>query len=222
MRGGRSRWSFSACVARDEASAPSHNGPGAQRSTPLTLKSMCSACARRPGPRAEIVEACSAAAALHLGDAFERLQSTNQDTSAYARHFGTDVEHEVVAVREVDVGAAALQIHHLVSWRRASVVVRGRIFRRVGLCFDDASGHSQSGKVADDELADQISRQRHRADRQLRPAQAPDRCLLRSLSRCFGWLSTHGLAHLSTIRPKYRFEYPPASPETCICRYVQE
>ena len=135
-------------------------------------------------------------------------------------NFRADIEHEVVAVGKIDVSIAALQVHRLVSRCRASIVVGCRILRRVGLGFDDAAGHSKTGKVADDDFADEISSQGHRPDWQLRPTEPAYRDFVRRLGADIGSALMPRTSHIVTIRPKYRFKYLPRSLEPCICRYV--
>jgi hypothetical protein len=112
----------------------------------------------------EVVEFVGAAAALHFGDAFERFECANQDAATYSGRFGAYIEHEVVAIGEVDVGVAGAQEHGRCARSRTAVVVGGRITWWVGFGLYNAAGHSEAGEVANDDLTDEVSRELDRAD----------------------------------------------------------
>ena len=96
-----------------------------------------------------------AAVELHLGNAVKWLKSADQDAAADSWNFGADVEHEVVAIAEIDVSVAAAEEHGASAGGGAAKVVGGGVALGVGLGFDDAAAKTGSGKLADDDFADQ-------------------------------------------------------------------
>jgi hypothetical protein len=94
------------------------------------------------------------AALLHLRDALEGFEGPDEDAAADSGDFGADIEHEVVAVAEIDVGVAAAKKHGAIARGWTAEVVRGGIALRVGFGFDDATAKAGAGKLANDNFAD--------------------------------------------------------------------
>jgi len=92
---------------------------------------------------------------LHLLNAVQGLEGADEDAAADSTDFGTNVEHEVVAITEIDVGVAAAQKHGAIARGRTAKVVRGGIALRIGLGFDDAAAEAGAGKFANDDFADE-------------------------------------------------------------------
>jgi hypothetical protein len=122
----------------------------------------------------EVERSCGLAATLHLLDTFQGLQGADQDAAAGSRGLGADVEHEVVAVGEIDVGVATAEKHGAIARGGSAKVVRGRIARRVGFGFDDPAAKAAAREFADDDFADQKASQRHGVQREFGAAKAPD------------------------------------------------
>src|SRR4051812_1502719 len=74
-----------------------------------------------PGPAGKILEAHSAAVALHLRNAAQRLERADEHTVAATDRAARDVQHERRAVDEIDIGVAAGEIHRPIARRRPAV-----------------------------------------------------------------------------------------------------
>jgi hypothetical protein len=107
------------------------------------------------GAAGEVQEVLGVAVKLHLRDAVDGLKSADEDAAADSGDFGTDVEHEMVAIAEIDVGVAAAEEHGASARGGAAKVVGGGVTLGVSLGFDDAAAEARSGEFADDDFADQ-------------------------------------------------------------------
>jgi hypothetical protein len=85
------------------------------------------------------------AVALHLGDALEWFQGADQDAASDTDNFGADIEHEVIAIAEIDVGMAAAKKHSAIAGGGSAKVVRGGIALGVGFGLDDAAAEAGAG-----------------------------------------------------------------------------
>ncbi len=133
----------------------------------------------------EIEQAGGFALLLHLLDALQGLERSDQNTTPDAGDFGTDIEHEVIAVAEIDVGVTAAQKHGAIARSRSAKVVRGRVTPRVGFGFHDATAEPNAGEFADDNFADQKAGKRHGVRRQFGAAKTPYGS--GSFAGCHGW-----------------------------------
>jgi hypothetical protein len=104
--------------------------------------------------------------------AFERLKRTDQDPASNVRGFRGDIEHEMIAVGEVDVGVAAAEKHGASARGGPPKMMGGGIAWRIGFGFDDAADKPAGGEFANHDLADEKAGQGDCADRQLRTAEA--------------------------------------------------
>jgi hypothetical protein len=95
---------------------------------------------------------------FHLVLAFQRFQSADEHAPAHAGYFGGDVEHEMVAVAEINVGMAPAQKHRTIARRRPNEVVRRGIASRISLGLDNATAQASSRQLAHDDFADQETR----------------------------------------------------------------
>ncbi len=105
-------------------------------------------------------------------EAFERLKRAEQDAAADVRRFRGDIEHEMIAVGEVDVGMAAAEKHGAIARGWSAKVMRGGIARGIGFGFDDAAGESAGGELADYYFADEEAGEVDGAGGQLAAAEA--------------------------------------------------
>src|SRR4029077_6153647 len=118
-----------------------------------------------------------------------------------AGNFGADVEHEMIAIRKIDVGVAAAKKHRLIARSWPAKVMSGRVARRVGFGFDDAPGHAAGGKLANNDLANQESSQCDGSRREFVATKSANRWWLAGMvidGRCF---VNHGgkAAHASIL-----------------------
>jgi hypothetical protein len=92
---------------------------------------------------------------LHLVYAFERLKRTDQHPASNVQGFRGDIEHEMIAVGEVDVGVAAAEKHRAIARGGPSKMMGGGIARRIGFGFDDAADKLAGWEFANHHLADE-------------------------------------------------------------------
>jgi hypothetical protein len=111
---------------------------------------------------------------LHLGNALEGFEGADEDTAADSGDFGGDVEHEVVAVAEIDVGVAAAQEHGAIARGGSAKVVGGGIALRISLGFYDAAAEAGAGEFADYDFADQEAGEGHGVGGEFSAAEAAD------------------------------------------------
>jgi len=110
-----------------------------------------------PRPAREVAKPEGTAAALHVLYPLEGLQGTDQDATACTGPFSGDVEHEVVAVSEIDVGETAVKKHGAIAGSLAAKMVRRGVLGRIAFGFDDSSAQPTLGKLANDHFADEKS-----------------------------------------------------------------
>ena len=133
----------------------------------------------------EVEQARGFAVTLHLLDSFQWLEGADQDATTDSGSFRADVEHEVIAVAEIDIGVATTEKHSAIARSGAAKVVRSGVARRVGLGFDDAAAKAGAGEFADDNFADQKAGQRHGVHREFGAVEVPDGN--EGLAECWGW-----------------------------------
>ena len=126
------------------------------------------------GTAGEVERARGLAVTLHLLYAFQGFKGTDQDATADSGCLRADIEHEMIAVGEIDVSVAAAEKHGAIARSGAAKVVRGGIARRVGLRFDNATAETSARKFADDDFADQKPSQRYGVQREFHASKAPD------------------------------------------------
>jgi len=97
----------------------------------------------------------------HRLDPLARLGRAQEDRGGVAARAGDDVDAEVGAVGEVDVEAAERAEHRRAARRRAAEAVARRVeAARVRLDFDDPGDPEARPVAPDQELADQVARDR--------------------------------------------------------------
>jgi hypothetical protein len=113
----------------------------------------------------EIEQARSLAMMLHLRNALEGLEGSDEDATADSSDFRTDVQHEMVAVAEIDIGVAAAQKHRPIAGGRTAKMVGGGIALWIGFGFHDAPAESDAFEFPDNHSTDQKAGQRDRVRR---------------------------------------------------------
>ena len=150
------------------SSRASQSGPFRQRSSPSSERSILSAWASRPGPRARSRKRSGSTIACHDRDAFERLERPDQDAGADALRFARDIQHPGNPVGEIDIGVSRLEKERTNARRHPSVGVPGGVADDVGLGFDNTAAGYPFRQFAHQQLADEKAGERGRIDRQLR------------------------------------------------------
>jgi hypothetical protein len=107
----------------------------------------------------------------HLVEAFDRLEGAKEDATADVRQFRGDIEHEMIAIGEINVGVAPAEKHRPIARSLSAKMMRSGIARGISFGFDDAAGESAGGEFADHDLADKEAGEGHGADGQLRSAK---------------------------------------------------
>src|ERR1051326_4678015 len=92
---------------------------------------------------------------LHALDAFQRLQSPDQNASTGTLKLCAYVQHEIIAIAEIHVRMATLEKHGLISRCDPSKMVSGGIALGVSFGFHDAAGQPTRFKLPDDKFPDQ-------------------------------------------------------------------
>jgi hypothetical protein len=104
--------------------------------------------------------------------AFERLKRADQHPASHVRELRGDIEHEMIAVGEVDVSVTAAEKHGAVARGGSPKMMGGGIARRIGFGFDDAAHQPATGEFANHDLADEEAGEGDCIRRQLRAAEA--------------------------------------------------
>ena len=107
---------------------------------------------------------------------FERPDEYGRGDSSRLAH---DVEHEVRAVVEKNVGMAGRKIHRANARSGAAEMMSGGIAGRIGFCFDDAAAETAGGEFADDDFSDEEARQLDGISRKFSPTESADHQLFR-------------------------------------------
>src|SRR5262249_50220424 len=98
-------------------------------------------------------------------------QHAGPDAGSLARH----VAHVGRSVDEIDVGVTALEIERAIARGLAAKGMTAGIARRIGFGFDDPPARSAVEILADQDLADEVARQRDRGARELVAPQKAER-----------------------------------------------
>ncbi len=136
------------------------------------------------GATGEIEKASRLAMALHEFDAFQRFEGADEDRSRGSGRLADHVQHEMCTVVEEDVDVPRSEIHGANPRGGATEMMPGGISGWIGLSFNDASAEAASGKVMDDDFADEEARENDGVMRQLGSMQTSDREFL-----CWGSLT---------------------------------
>ena len=97
--------------------------------------------------------------ALHQCNAFERLDGADENGRGGSFWLADDVEHEMRAVVEEDIGVTGSKIHRADSRSRTAEVVARRIAGRIGFDFYNAGAKTARGEIVHDNLANQEARE---------------------------------------------------------------
>ena len=112
--------------------------------------------------------------ALHKLDSIERFERADEDRGGDSGGFADDVEHEMRAIIEKNVGVAAGEIHGANARRGAAEMVAGGIAGRISFGFDDSAGEASFGEIVDDYFADEEACEGDGAVRKFGTAKAAD------------------------------------------------
>ena len=111
-------------------------------------------CSEASGAASEIEKPSGLAVALHELNTFQWLDRADENRRGDSCKLAHDVEHEVRAVVEKNVGVAAVEIHRANARSRASEMMSCGIAGRIGFRFHDAAAEPARGEIVDDNFAD--------------------------------------------------------------------
>jgi hypothetical protein len=95
------------------------------------------------------------ALALHQLDAIEGLKGPDENGRGDSRRLADDIEHEVRAIVEKNVGVAWTEIHRANARSRSAKMMSRGIARRIGFCLYDAAAQPARGKIVDNDFSDE-------------------------------------------------------------------
>jgi hypothetical protein len=127
------------------------------------------------GASRKIENPCGFAVLLHECDAIERFKGADENGCGGADGLTDDVQHEVRAVVEENVGVTGGQIHRAYARRRPTEMMARRIPGRIRFRFHDAAAHAPGGQIMDDHFADEEAREGNSVGRKFRAAKTADR-----------------------------------------------
>ncbi len=105
-----------------------------------------------PGAAGEIEESSGLAMALHELDAFERFEGADEDSGGDSGGLAHDIEHEVRAIIEKNVGMSGVEVHRTNARSRAAEMMSGGIAGRI---FHNAAAEAARGEIVDDNSSDE-------------------------------------------------------------------
>jgi hypothetical protein len=106
----------------------------------------------------EIEKPSGPAMALHEPDAFKRFDRADKYSRRSTSALAHDIQHEVRAVIEKNVGMAGGKIHRANSRSRSAEVMSGGIAGWISFRLHNAAAESAGGKIVDDNFSDEKTR----------------------------------------------------------------
>jgi len=162
-RDGHLTWRWSLAIV--------HRDPTLAEDRPVVAKIDSHRRGELAGPVAQLTKRAPATPRGHLGETKDGAQRADEHGACHALRLADEIEHVVVAVREIHVRGARRAVHHSVASsdplgrRVAARIVSSEVRFRLD---DDAGGHC-SIDVRDDNAADQFGRHKlRRAGKELR------------------------------------------------------
>jgi hypothetical protein len=126
------------------------------------------------GAAREIKKLTGFAVALHEFNAIEGFERADEDGRSDSGRFANDVQHEVRAVIEKNIGMAGLEIHRTNARSRAAKMMPGGIARWISFRLHDAAAQATRGKIVDNHFSDEEASQLDGVRRKFGPAEAVD------------------------------------------------
>ncbi len=126
------------------------------------------------GAAREIKKLTGLAVALHELDAIEGFKSADKNSRGDSGRLADDVEHEVRAVIEKNVGMAGLKIHRTNARSRAAKMMPSGIAGWISFRLHDAAAQAARGKIVDNDFSDEETRQFDGVRRKFGATEAAD------------------------------------------------
>ena len=114
------------------------------------------------------------AVALHKLDALERFERSDENGRGDSGALAHNIEHEVRAIIEKNIGVARGEIHRANTRSRSAKVMSGGIAGRIGFRFHDAPAETARGEIVDDNFSDEEVRQLDGISRKLSATETAD------------------------------------------------
>ncbi len=124
------------------------------------------------GAACEIEKPSGLAVALHELDAIEGFERADENRRGDSCGLAHDIQHEVRAVIEKNVGVAWSEVHRANARSGAAEMMSRGITRRVGLCFHDAAAQAAHGKIVDDNFSNKEASELDGVGRKFTAAQS--------------------------------------------------
>ena len=126
------------------------------------------------GAAGDIEKPSGLAVALHELDALKRFEGADEDRRGSSHGLAHDIEHEVRAIAEKNVGVAMSEIHRTNARSRATEVMSGGVAGRIGFRFHDAAAEAARGEIVDDDSPDEETSEHDGVRRKFSAAKAAD------------------------------------------------
>ncbi len=131
------------------------------------------------GSAREIEKPDGLAVTLHEFNALNRLEGSDENCSGDSRGLAHDIQHEVRAIVEKNIGMAGREIHRTNARSWALEVVTRRVAGRIGFGFHDAAAEAAGGEIVDDGFSNEETGELDGVIWKLGTAEAADREFLR-------------------------------------------
>jgi len=95
------------------------------------------------------------ALALHQLDAIEGLERADENGRGDSSGLAHDIEHEVRAIVEKNVGVAGIEIHRTNPRSRPAEMMSGGIPWRISFRLHNAAAQAARGKIVDNDFSDE-------------------------------------------------------------------
>jgi hypothetical protein len=106
------------------------------------------------GTTGQVPQPGGASIALHLIEAFQWFERADEHAPSHTADLAADVEHEMIAVGEVDVCMTAPQEQRAIAESRAPKMMGGGIAGGIGFGLHHAPNHPTLGRFANDDFTD--------------------------------------------------------------------
>ncbi len=134
------------------------------------------------GAAGKIEKPCGLAVAPHEPDSIKRFEGADEDCGGGTGRLAYDVEHEVRAIVEKNVGMALGKVHRTNARSRAAEMMSGGIAGRIGFRFHDTAAEAARREIVDDDSSDEETSEPDGVSRKFGAAKASD---IRFLRRAF-------------------------------------
>jgi len=126
------------------------------------------------GSTREIKKPGGPAVALQELDAIQGFEGANEDCGGGSGRLAHDIEHEVRAIVEENIGMTGAEIHRTDARSRAAEMMSGGIARRIRFRFHDTAAEAARREIVDDDFSDEETSEPDSFGRKFGAAKAAD------------------------------------------------